>query len=355
LDPGPCTSCVPGFNQYTMLITNVGGEGSQIARIYINSSVSWGCPGPAPCILNPATPKGASQVAPFTFNFSQSFVNPGEFSHKLVFWLPKSAVNYIFLETDKPGSHSFSIVTTKGQVFSFHYPFPPCCGKGGGAGGTGINIGPLVIKYRPYMITYTTPTTTLPPLPIPGGWQFPKNTAIIFYIQVQSQGLNDVKMVSASVFQIQQFGSPGRVLSFYIIAPMTSTYCSNMKLTISNLDCSSSTGTTGFNNYPQGGQVNLYNFNAPYTIKPNATKPGTCCGDPVYLLFSAEPKGSGGVSTTAGQIKSGTVSGPMATFLNLSFNYDDGTGGGVYTWGVNLPFVSGCAGTFGSSGDCPLG
>lgn len=336
----------PPVNQYAMRITNVAGIGSQIARIYINSSIPGrGC-NPAPCVLNPS---GAA--IPNTFNSSQSFINPGEFDHQVVLWLPQSIQ---MLPNDPAGSHSFTIATTRGGLFTFHYPFPPIHGPGGGAGGTGIYLGPLVIIFGPTLISYTSnPSPTVPPLPIGGTngkWLFPTQQYLIFYVKVYNEGTNKVNMTAQSVFQIQPFGAPSSLITFWIVAPMTSTLCTTLGGdTIPSspaLDCRSSY-TGGNSAPPANGQIILYDFtNHPYTIYPNATQPGSCCGKPVYLLFAAQNTGSG-ITNTAGQIPKGfgppSSPGGIATFLNLAFRYDDGTGQGTYTWGVDLPFISGCA------------
>lgn len=363
------------INQYAMLVTNVGGIGSQIARVYITSNtsmVSHGCS--VTCILDPS-----ASIRANSFNTSQSYVIPGEFSHKLLLWLPQ---NIVMMPQDPSGSHSVSIVTSRGQVVTFHYPFPPTSGSGSGAaGGTGIFIGPLVIKYKAVMITYTTDKLIYPPLPIGGGWQFPyvglggggNKNPIIFFVEVMNQGNNTVRMTSQSNLQVAKFGSPGSVQNYWIIAPMTWSLCvgtgtngfsgDTIATNYKTVDCRSSKDTQGTpliltgsphgNQYPQtgGGSPTIFNYDftsAPYIIYPNASQAGVCCGKPVYLLFSAQSNGNA-ISNTAGSIP-GSYEGPIITFLNLGFQYDDGSG--MYTWGVNLPFIGACAGNFTTTLNC---
>ena len=60
-------------------------------------------------------------MAAFTFNSYDSYLNPGEMNHIVHLWLPQSIVlpNVPFT----PGN-SVWIVTTRGRVFSFQWPFP---------------------------------------------------------------------------------------------------------------------------------------------------------------------------------------------------------------------------------------
>lgn len=351
LSPDP----VQGTNQYTLLITNVAGVESQIARIYINanSGVRPNPCSPGPCILNPS-----ESVVPNTFNSVEASLNPGEFSHRLDIWLPTSMIMLGGTNGDPPGSYQFTLVTLRGAVFSFFYPFPPQGGVGGGSGGTGIYIGPLLIKFEPSLISVTNSTVTIPPNPIPGGWNFPfgSKSPVIFYIKVYSQGINPVTLTADSQFQAQAYGSPSAFQNFYIVAPMDLTYCETNLGGDTNpgnpttLDCRSS--YNGGNTYPgapplSGNQVILYSLSQhPYIVYPNATTPGTCCGKPVYLLFSTG-WGAGAYNGVAQYLKDwySGKGGPIATYLSLGFEYDDGTGQGPYIWGVNLPFISACEGS----------
>ena len=108
--------CGSTCNSYNMTLSNLGPVGVQIARIYINSTGS-GCTVTAGyCILDPAkTP------TPYTFNSYDGFLNSGYSSHTVRLWLPKTVV--LPNRTLTP-SNTISIVTARGRVFSFQYPFP---------------------------------------------------------------------------------------------------------------------------------------------------------------------------------------------------------------------------------------
>lgn len=104
-----------------------GGIGVQIARIYINTTVPKGSPtagcapqsGNSPCILNPV-----SSATAYGFLQTQAFLNPGEFSHTVTLWLPSS--NGLLPNPDPPTpQNTIWIITTRGRVFSFQWPFPP--------------------------------------------------------------------------------------------------------------------------------------------------------------------------------------------------------------------------------------
>jgi len=112
--PTSVSGCGGACNQYDMTISNLG-IGIEIARIYINSTGS-GC---APvCILDPSL-----TAAAYTFKRADRFVNPGETVHSVLLWLPGS----VALPNPNPPApkSTIYIVTTRGRVFSFQWPFPP--------------------------------------------------------------------------------------------------------------------------------------------------------------------------------------------------------------------------------------
>lgn len=355
------TSPPPGINQYAMNISNYAGIDAHIVRIYINSSASPGCYPPSRplCILDPSpTPES------YAFLTSSSLVNPGEFGHQVVFWLPST----ITLPSAPPPVSTISIVTSRGRVFSFRYPFPPqIVGRGGtSVAGNGLNLGPLSIRYETDMITYAINNGSNPntyPLPINnnpgGGWIFPQSTPVMFFIKIYNQGVNPVTLVSESNFQVVQFGNPGAVQPFFLVAPMDTGLCTG---TFQKLDpynelpaCGSdplfqasiSGGNTAVS---KTGTVQGYSISQPYVIPPLGPN-GGCCGQPVYVLFSA-------VNAQSSKARSISVSSsnPPAfyTYLNLVFQYDDG--GGTYTYGVDLPFIVFCAGTgsYTNTANCPI-
>ncbi|MGD0175543.1 MAG: hypothetical protein ABSC50_01815 [Candidatus Bathyarchaeia archaeon] len=127
------TAVWPGLNQtssspccqYSMLLSNVGGVGTQIARVYINTTLggSSGCDvaNPSvdgPCILAPSGQTGAS----FTFSGNDALLNPGEFTHIVHLWLPFALPNPGTQGPASPAS-TIWIVTTRGRIFTFQFPF----------------------------------------------------------------------------------------------------------------------------------------------------------------------------------------------------------------------------------------
>ncbi|MGA8905907.1 MAG: hypothetical protein WB661_12975 [Candidatus Bathyarchaeia archaeon] len=118
------SGCTTTYNCYNVSISNVGGVGVQIARIYINSTgpTGLGCsystsyPNLPPCILNPSP-----TIAPYTFNQANQFLNPGEVNHALILALPIA----ITLPNPNPASpqNTVSLATTRGNLFSFQWPF----------------------------------------------------------------------------------------------------------------------------------------------------------------------------------------------------------------------------------------
>jgi len=107
-----CGGCIV----YNMSLSNLGGVGVQIVRIYITSTVSPGCT--TSCILNPSssTPTSTSSA----FQQSKQFLNAGEVNHAVLLYLPSTIVS---LPTGTK-QNTILIVTSRGNVFSFQWPFP---------------------------------------------------------------------------------------------------------------------------------------------------------------------------------------------------------------------------------------
>ena len=110
---------------YNATISNLGTVGVQITRIYLNSTgtAGSGCssPNPAPCILNPS-----SAIGPYAFEEASEFLNPGEANHAVLFALPCTSVtSCITLPDPNPAfpQNSILIATSRGNVFSFQWPF----------------------------------------------------------------------------------------------------------------------------------------------------------------------------------------------------------------------------------------
>ncbi|HXZ90045.1 MAG TPA: hypothetical protein VEG61_03185 [Candidatus Dormibacteraeota bacterium] len=110
-----------GCNMYNMSLSNLGGVGVQIVRIYINSTgvAGSGCSSPnlQPCILNPllTTPTSTSTG----FKQSTQFLNAGEVNHAVLLYLPSNIV----LPASSGLQNTIFIATSGGNVFSFQWPF----------------------------------------------------------------------------------------------------------------------------------------------------------------------------------------------------------------------------------------
>jgi len=117
-----------GCNMYNISLSNSGSIGIQIVQIYINSTgpAGTGC-NPKVCILSPS-----SSTTSYGFSQAQSFINPGEsspvgstltFQHYLLFYLPSS----LTLPNPTPAfpENTVALVTARGSVFSFQWPFQP--------------------------------------------------------------------------------------------------------------------------------------------------------------------------------------------------------------------------------------
>jgi len=125
-----------GCNMYNMSLSNLGGIGVQIARIYINSP---GCASTGgTCILNPS-----SSSYSYTFTQSKQFINAGEVNHVVLLFLPST----ISLPVSYPAPNTVVIVTSRGSVFSFQWPFPV---QIGGQSQSAFSAGTMKIAYQCY-------------------------------------------------------------------------------------------------------------------------------------------------------------------------------------------------------------
>ena len=127
--PGWGSGCTTTYNCYNMTVSNLGGVGVQIVRIYINSTGS-GCT--SLCVLNPTL-----TITPYAFNQANSFLNPGEVNHALVLALPIA----VTLPNPNPAfpQNTILVATTRGNVFSFQWPFQiQIFGQSGSAFSSGL-------------------------------------------------------------------------------------------------------------------------------------------------------------------------------------------------------------------------
>ena len=145
------SGCTTTYNCYNISVSNVGGVGVQITRIYINStgpagsgcSYSASSPNPQPCILNPT-----STIGPYAFNQANQFINPGEVNHAVLLALPNTTPNIVILPNPTPAvpQNMILIVTSRGNVFSFQWPVPlQIFGQSQSAFSTGI----IKVAYQP--------------------------------------------------------------------------------------------------------------------------------------------------------------------------------------------------------------
>lgn len=154
---GSTTCGLSSCYRYTMSLSNVGGStnagssgstggsaggvGVQIVRIYVNSTGS-GCAFPNYCVLDPATTATANR-----FRMADSFLNPGEYSHNVTFWLP-ATIGLLPNPNPPAPMNSVYIVTSRGRVFTFQWPFPPLGTALGGQSGASISTGIMKVAYQ---------------------------------------------------------------------------------------------------------------------------------------------------------------------------------------------------------------
>jgi hypothetical protein len=328
-------------NQYNMYVSNLSGIGTEVARIYITQPNGWNNPGMPIFVLNPS-----STASPYTFSSQTSFINPGEASHQVTIFFPSS----VTLDTSAPEANSISVVTTRGRVFSFQWPFPPA----GAAAPTGstVDMGPFRISIDYNMITYTTNGQTAPgpsgcansdpsPTPcIPGGWSFPGNTPIVFYVKLYNLGGSSIILEDKSALIAHQYNGAGLQtdIPFYIVEPMSSS-CHDAYFAWSYFE-PSWTDIQYPGTCPVPGSLSAYNSTYPTPIctsgNPCYNIPaGPALGQPgqeEYVLFAAP--GQRGTSANS-LCPSGSGSGcSYQVTLALYYLYNG------YSYSMNLPLLS---------------
>jgi len=122
-------TCNPYCYQYVLYISNDAAIGTQITRIYINSTdtrpYSQGAAGQAVGCGNLCSFDSSSAPQPFHFLASSAFVNPSEFSHQLIFYTNNTYTLPCSQACGAYGLNSVAVVTSRGRVFSFQWPFAP--------------------------------------------------------------------------------------------------------------------------------------------------------------------------------------------------------------------------------------
>ena len=116
-----------------MTVSNLGGVGVQVVRIYINSTGS-GCT--SLCVLNPT-----STITNYGFNQVNSFLNAGEVNHWLILALPGN----VALPNSPFSKNTISLVTSRGNVFSFQWPFQNLVG---GQSQSAFSAGIMKVAYQ---------------------------------------------------------------------------------------------------------------------------------------------------------------------------------------------------------------
>jgi hypothetical protein len=350
--PQLVSGCGGSCNQYNMSLTNLGGIGTQIVRMYLNSTPPGDC-------YNLCVFSNSSALSPFHFLSSSSFINPAEAGHVLVFWLP-STIN---LPTDSPQANTIGLATSRGRTFSFQWPFPPA----GNYVPTDLHLdmGPIRITYDPNLITFTTnssqhqspgPSGCANTQPssnpcMPGGWTttFPTtlfDRGFVFYLRMSNIGTSPVELLDRSYVYARGWTNgtnptPDNPVLFYIIQPMSQN-CWSSYFRSSYFDNSSNTWPlTGACPTPVEFQAYNGTGNPPYPTTCTSNNPcyllpqGSTLGvpgTPVYVLFSASARHQ---STPASPTLNGSHI--YVLYLELYYQYPAHTG---YEYTLTIPLFT---------------
>ena len=131
--PGIIVSGCTSVCTYMIQLDNLG-IGTQVARIYVNTTLpGFACS--SLCAIDPATTTTAN-----TFQSSQRYINQGEVLHLVTFRVGTLGLS------QTSATNTIMIVTTRGRVFSFQWPFPPV-GSANQANQANIATGTMKIAY----------------------------------------------------------------------------------------------------------------------------------------------------------------------------------------------------------------
>ena len=128
--------CVGGCYKYTLYVSNDAAIGTEIARIYINSTDSRdyiaAIQGQSVrcgnlCVFNPSNVSKPCSTASdgsseCFFLSSSAFVNPSEYAHQVIFYTDNAYTLPCSQGCNVYGVNSIVIVTNRGRSFSFQWP-----------------------------------------------------------------------------------------------------------------------------------------------------------------------------------------------------------------------------------------
>ena len=351
--PQLVSGCGSTCNQYNLTISNLAGIGTQIVRIYINSTS--GCDNL--CVFNPSKVPTQYGFQSNTLPILSNFINPAEAGHGVLFWLPTTPIN-VNLPTDSPKANTVVIATARGRTFTVQWPFPPA----GNYIPTDLHLdmGPIRITFDPNLITFTANDSNLPQYMVPGksgcansqpsttpclagGWTvlLPTQNGLAFYLRLSNIGTDTVKLLDKSYILARGWKTltPTTldVQSFYIVRPMSAQCWSNYFASSywdstwpSSGGCPTPIGSTAFKIYNSTQSQTCSSTNPCYQL-PKGPYLGIP-GKSVYVLFSA----------TAPQQTSASILTPSdnyVLFLQLCYLYLG------YEYSLTIPLISVVAAT----------
>jgi hypothetical protein len=122
-------TCNPYCYQYVLYVSNNAAIGTQVTRIYINSTDTrpyvQGAAGQGVGCGNLCAFDPSNTPQPFHFLASSAFVNPSEYAHQLIFYTNNTYTLPCSQACGAYGVNSIAIATSRGRVFSFQWPIPP--------------------------------------------------------------------------------------------------------------------------------------------------------------------------------------------------------------------------------------
>jgi hypothetical protein len=269
------TSSEAGY-EFDVVVSNVGGVGVKVARIYIYSNSS-----DLLTVLD-------EQESPTVPGITNNFLDSGELEKR------------IHVKTDRNlndgALYTVKLVTERGRIFTAEYQRSTSA-----VWASQVNLGPIRLDLTYTSVNYTSPSQTTPA----PGWVVPGATPLVWYVKLTNIGPYELKLLKQSVFYAMEFKESGNPVpeAFFIVSPLT--------------------------DYPGGtpGVVSYDEDNDPYILLPNAQGDYQAGGPPLIVKFSATEMGG----DTPRDLSSSTR---YIVFIGLYYEVNG------EQMGVTIPFVA---------------
>jgi hypothetical protein len=158
---------------FNFTVNNIGGVTATITRIYIQNLAPLNGGSPCQGSLCIADPTGSP-------TFNNPNIKTGESFH---------IVTVTGIAIDNSG-YRIVVATTRGNEFSFYFPWPSNLGGGSNSNSTNTAHGALDVKFDLNSFNFTRGSQTVP---VPG-WTVPYNTPLVYWVKVVNNAISPITL-----------------------------------------------------------------------------------------------------------------------------------------------------------------